>query len=138
MLAFASGLSILSVLQAYLPNADIVKLIAAALAFISGIVTVISQTYFDDKEILRMFEGAAEFHAIRERLQEVLSAAKDASGESLQRTVSDIRKAYIELSKKYDDIVPESGGSSVRGRKAVLPSNNGNTDDTPSRRPSAG
>ncbi len=111
LLAFISGASMLSVLAAFLPNSDAVKLTAALFAFMSTLVTILSQTYFDDREILKMFEGSSEFLAIRDKLEQILSASKDFTDKAVQKAIADVRKEYVAASKKYIDVVPDSGVS---------------------------
>jgi hypothetical protein len=121
LLAFASGASILSVLGAFLPNSDAVKLVAALFAFMSTLVTIVSQTYFDDREILKMFEGAAEFHAISDKIEQILSAANDLTDKAVQKAIADVRKEYRNATKKYDDVVPVSGFSERQPMRRSVP-----------------
>jgi Zn-dependent protease with chaperone function len=124
ILAFLSGASILSLLSTYLQNSDAAKVVAALLAFLSTFVTILTQTFFDDKETLKMWQGAAEFLALREKILDTMANYKDMTDKTAQKAIADVRKEYVKTSTKYEAEIPEEGLSRrfpASGRTIIVP-----------------
>jgi hypothetical protein len=122
VLAFLSGATILSLLGSYF-DGNAVKIIAAVLAFGSTLVTVIGHNFYDDRQIAQMFEGAGDFLAIREKLEQ-LADVEDLTTKTASKIISDASQAYKSASGKYDRYIMAIGHSQMgRLRRWINPSN---------------
>ena len=92
ILALVSGSAITAIATKVL-SADSWQAVSAGVAFLSGIVTLLTTTFFQDREIRQMYELAGKFLAIREEG----SAALQRPGS----TNDDIYKAFVSLSERY-------------------------------------
>jgi hypothetical protein len=103
VLALLSAASITSII-AELTNSMAVKIFSAALAFISGVITLLISTYMEERETLRMFEGAAGFMSIRDKA----TISADEAGVTESKAYTELRKLreeYGKCSKEFDPLI---------------------------------
>jgi hypothetical protein len=106
VLALLSGSSV-SVALANVLNQTSFSILGAVLAFVSGVLSLITSTYYDDKETRQNSEGAAAYGALRDRAEiEVLhpSPSNKQSYEALKR----LWTAYGDISSRYDHLIVAS------------------------------
>ena len=105
LIALFSGGAITSVVTT-LTSSTAMKVIAATLAFVSGIVSLVTTNLFDPKETEKMFDGAAQYAAARDRAQSIHDRRRSLSlgqiGDALTRLRTDSNK----LSRDYDRLLP--------------------------------
>jgi len=103
--ALLSAASITTVLTE-LTNSLTVKITSVGLSFVSGIITLLMSSLFNDKETRHLFEGAAKFMILRNQARLII-----------QRPDLTEAKAYAELMKldyeyqrestEFDRFIPE-------------------------------
>jgi hypothetical protein len=82
----------------------VVKVFSALVAFLSGIITLVLSTYFDEKETIHIFEGASAFLRLRDQADLVLSRP-DTSDEEAYTSLERLTEAYARHSAEYDHFI---------------------------------
>jgi hypothetical protein len=91
------------------------KNVSAAVAVLSGVVTLIANLTSNDKEIQKIYDLASKFLALREEIENILSKP-EFPPKALAEATTKISKEYVKLSSEADvfEILP----SKVRSRAA--------------------
>lgn len=102
-LALLSGAAVVVEIGVHLKLVNEFRLLSASLALMSGVISLIIATYFEEREIHKLFEGAAKFLALREQAH--------------SRTVSlpKLESEFIRLSDEYDPLLPPSYATTAAG-----------------------
>jgi hypothetical protein len=113
MIGFSSGVIALvsggSAAALLVPIANLmgVKIVSATLAFASGIITLLSASFYDDKETARMYVAAAAYGDLRDRISVVLNKP--------DLTLAEAHRAYVrfteqssKLSKDHDQLIGQA------------------------------
>jgi hypothetical protein len=96
----AAGLLVATVGEQYL------KISATVLAFVSGIISLLSEAFLDPKEIESLHSGSNKFQILRDKITIELDDPdmSDAQARSSNET---FRKEYWHLCSEYDRYLPE-------------------------------
>jgi hypothetical protein len=94
VLALISGVSVTSLIAAVSDELG-VKIFAAAIAFVSGLTTLVISSYFDQKETLNILEGASHFLALRDEANVTRTRPN--------LTPAQAYESLDKLSRAYDD-----------------------------------
>lgn len=83
------------------PAADFigVKIMAAALAFVSGVISLVTTAFFDEKETAKMNEGGGRYGELRDRADVILN--------SRVRKVTELDASYGRLSEQQSKLQQE-------------------------------
>jgi hypothetical protein len=100
VLALLSGLCATTIF-AELTNSLAVKIVTAILIFLSGLISLMTGLFSDQKEISQMFVGAGEFLLLRERISTDLYRT-DMTETQLIAVLKKYGEEYGKLSMKYD------------------------------------
>jgi hypothetical protein len=83
------------------------QFVAAALAFLSGIVSLLTTTLFEVKETQRMFEGAYQFLVVRDRLRTLYRQRGILDVGKFMKEQEPLREQYVQISKEYDPMMEQ-------------------------------
>src|SRR3974377_1300867 len=100
VLALFSAASITAVI-AELTSSFGVKVVAASVAFLSGIITLVVSSFFDEREIQKAHEGAAKFMSLRDQAH-LATRRPDISEKQAFAELSNLVKLYNSISGEYD------------------------------------
>ena len=103
-MALISGASVTTLFGSSFDSATI-KIFAAAAAFVSGIVSLVSSIYFDSKETAKISEVAGKFLALRERCR-CLILDGNAMGNHGLSELKTLNKDYADYSEIADRFLP--------------------------------
>lgn len=82
-----------------------IQVIAAILAFTSGILSLIISTIYDAKETNRMYEGASRYAQLREKTQIALDQVASLSDNHCIEILKDLRTEYVSISGEFDPLL---------------------------------
>lgn len=99
ILALISGSTITAIATKVL-SADSWQAVSAGIAFLSGISTLLTTTFFQDREIRQIYELAGKFLAIREEGSAALQRPRS--------TDDDIYQAFLSLSERYSETASDA------------------------------
>ena len=99
VLALISGASITSLIAAVSDELAI-KIFAAAIAFASGLTTLIISSYFDQKETLNLLEGASHFLTIRDEANVTITRPNLTPLEAYE-LLDKLRREYDDYTMRY-------------------------------------
>ena len=90
----------------FLPAMDLVgvKAFAAVVAFASGLISIISHTYFDDKETAKISEAAGAFGELRNRADIFLNSSKRDFDE-IDSIFRKLLEHQTTLQEKFDGLI---------------------------------
>jgi hypothetical protein len=106
IIALFSGSAITSVVTA-LTSSLSVKILAAALAFLSGIISLFTTILFTEKETQQMFDGAAQYAAFRDRAQSLYDRRHEMSVHQLGQAIDRLRTDSNKLTTDFDRLLPD-------------------------------
>jgi hypothetical protein len=104
--ALVSASSITAVISDF-TNLMTVKISSAALGFVSGFITLVFSTYFDEKETQRIFDGSTKFLKIREEAH-LIGMRPDTTEKQAYTLLAKLQADYVEFSKEFDHFLPRS------------------------------
>ena len=81
------------------------KIFATTLAFSSGIISLVTTTLFDTKETQRMFEGAAQFLIIRDKLRALHHRRSTLTPDQFDEALGPLRTEYNKTSADFDPLL---------------------------------
>ena len=100
----------------------VIKICTAVVALLSGTVTLLSNSYYNTRETDKMFEAAAEFLALREKID--FERTRVGTADQRESALGKFKTEYVKLSSKYDEFFPpgswstdEAEGSPKRDRR---------------------
>ena len=99
MLALISGASVTSLIAAVSEEIG-VKIFAAAIAFASGLTTLVISSYFDQKETLNILEGASHFLALRDEANVTITRPNLTPAQAYE-SLDKLRRAYDDYTTRY-------------------------------------
>ena len=118
ILALLSAATVTSVLADFTP-APIMKVIAALLSTIAGLISLFSNIGFKDSEILELYTGASRYLNLRERAQRI-SLNPDIDVHQKFKALEELQDLYAELDLQFQRyIVATASDSSRIGSAAV-------------------
>lgn len=100
ILSLISAVSIMSVL-AKTTDATTFSILSAILAFASGLLTLILEIYYGEKDIVQMYEGAAKFLVIKEEALQI-RGRPGVTANQLYKDYERLQDHYNALSREYD------------------------------------
>lgn len=85
------------------PAADVigVKIMAAGLAFVSGVISLVTTAFFDEKETAKMNEGAGRYGELRDRADVVLNS-RTRQVKELDAIFSRLTDQQSKLQQEFD------------------------------------
>jgi cell division protein FtsI/penicillin-binding protein 2 len=102
-------------------NGTTIKVFTALAGFFSGLITLILNTFVDNKEITEMYKGASEFRAVRDYIRVELSKA-DLTQKELEAALKKAFAEYGKLCDKFDHYLSSTGpGMMGRGGRQRIP-----------------
>ena len=105
ILSLLSAASIMSVIAKF-TDATGVSVLSAVLASASGIMTLLLEIYYDEKEITRMFEGAAKFLAIKDEALFTRARLEGSQNRAqLHKEYHRLEQDYNQASREYDHLI---------------------------------
>lgn len=107
VLALLSAATVTSVLADFTP-APAMKVLAASLSTVSGLISLFGNIGFKDSEILDIYTGASSYLTLRERARRALLNRK-MDGETMHNTLTELQDIYSELDSKYQRYVGGEG-----------------------------
>jgi triphosphoribosyl-dephospho-CoA synthetase len=105
VLALFSGTAMTSVLLS-LTSSLVMKIIAAALAFLSGTISLIMTTS-DPRETEKMFDAAAHFEKFRNDAKSLYDSYESISVGRFRERVEQLVAEWNRLTKDYERLLPE-------------------------------
>jgi hypothetical protein len=106
VIALFSGGAITSVVTS-LTSSLTMKIIAAALAFLSGGISLVTTTLFDSKESVKMFDGAARYAALRDKAQTLYERRTGIAIDRVTEQLGRLRAESSSLAKEFDHLLPD-------------------------------
>jgi len=101
-----------------------VKLLTAIGAFLSGCITLFINSYYNTSETDKMFAGASDFLALREKID--FAQGQSNTPEQRNSALKKFKDEYVKLSDTYDRYFPPGSwrsGPRERGYKGRISSN---------------
>jgi len=95
--------SITAVLTKISPSPAVVQIIPAVIALLSGTLTLITSTYFDEKETADVFEGCGRFLSLRSEA-DLIRHKRGVTEAQAFRALETLGREYVVLSSKYDHL----------------------------------
>jgi hypothetical protein len=83
------------------------EFVAAALAFLSGIVSLVTTTLFEVRETHRMFEGAYQFLVVRDQLRTLYHRRGMLDVERFMKALEPLRAQYDQTTKEYEPMIEQ-------------------------------
>jgi hypothetical protein len=111
VLALCSAASMTTIV-AELTSSLGVKIFSAAVAFLSGVITLFATSFFDESDVQKAHDGAAKFMALRDKAH-LAVGRPDATEKQAFAELSNLVSAYNNLSAEYDRLLPQNF---LRGR----------------------
>lgn len=99
ILALLSATSITAIITE-LTNSMAVKVFSAAVAFISGVISLVISNYVDERDTWKMFEGAARFMSVRSNAELILSKPNVTDAE-----LRKLHEEYGKCSTAFDPLI---------------------------------
>jgi hypothetical protein len=99
VLALISGASVISLIAAVSDELG-VKIFAAAIAFASGLTTLVISSYFDQKETVNILEGASHFLALRDEANVTITRPNLTPAQAYE-TLDKLRREYDDYTAQY-------------------------------------
>ena len=99
VLALISGASVISLIAAVSDELG-VKIFAAAIAFASGLTTLVISSYFDQKETVNILEGASHFLALRDEANVTITRPNLTPAQEYE-TLDKLRREYDDYTAQY-------------------------------------
>jgi hypothetical protein len=87
------------------PSTNTAQLISAVIAFLSGIITLLASTYFDEKETATIFDGAPKFLSLGNKCDSARENYNMTESE-LFATLETLQALHVELSNTYNHFRP--------------------------------
>ena len=107
VLALLSAATVTSVLADFTP-APAMKVLAALLSTVSGLISIFGNTGFKDSEIAEIYNGAARYLNLRDRAKRVL-LNPNIDAQQMHKTLEELHGLYSELDVQYQRYVVGEG-----------------------------
>jgi hypothetical protein len=105
-LALLSGASITAVIVAFVNDSRALKILSAALAFTSGLISLLLDGFYDPQETQHMFAGANEFMILRNKL-DIERTRPNLTDVRAHETLKKLTDEYGAACKKYDPLISQ-------------------------------
>jgi hypothetical protein len=101
-------------------GSTVIKVVTAVAAFLSGVATLLMNSYFATAEADKMFDGAAEFHGLREKID--FEAGLDTTPNQAKAALKKFKEEYVRLSQRYDRLFPPGAWTNQPATAKAAPS----------------
>jgi len=81
-----------------------VKVLSACLGFLSGMISLVMTSFFDEKETNRLFEGATRFLSLRDQV-ELVRLQPNLTEKQAFEALKKLRTDYEKYSAEYDRFI---------------------------------
>jgi hypothetical protein len=100
------------------PAADVigVKIMAAALAFVSGVISLVTTAFFDEKETAKMNEGAGRYGELRDRA-DVILGSRVRQVKELDAIFNRLTEQQSKLQQEFDQWIDVT---TIQARSAAI------------------